>query len=244
MKKKSPLTSEQQKLYRKAKAGDPAAISEIIQSNKGLVAKVAWHYLEPENDIGDLIQMGQIGMLRAIQKFEVNRGCKFSTYATFWIRQGIARFVGATDRTIRVPAHRIYKDKPHCDSLDAFLTSAEEGTFTSTLKAPEVDLDAPMIAAQDNELLDWALGHLDVRLARIVRLRHGIGGGTPKTLRQLARVFGVCAERIRQLERRATRELRDILKRRELGIPSKTKRFSPRRPDLWKDAPTVLVKAA
>lgn len=243
---KSPLSPKSRALHRRAQAGDQAAITEILLANRGLVGTYAWKYCGPENDVQDLMQMGDLGMLRAIQLFKISRGCKFSTYASFWIRQAILRFVSSVDRTIPVPGYRAYKDKPYCDSMDTFISGDEDGvtTFKDTLLAEDVDFDAPMMAAQDSELLDWALAHLDVRLARILRLRHGIGGGTPKTLRQLARVFGVCAERVRQLERRALRELRLILKRRDLGISTASKRkgCTSQRPDLWPE--NLLVKAA
>jgi RNA polymerase primary sigma factor len=80
---------------------------ELIESNLRLVVSVARRYVNRGVHLGDLIQDGNIGLMRAVEKFDYRRGFKFSTYATWWIRQAVTRSIADTARTIRVPAHMV-----------------------------------------------------------------------------------------------------------------------------------------
>lgn len=220
----TPLTTEEKQIYLKAQAGDQAAITEILHKNRGLVHRMAYRYARPENDLEELVQVGQIGMLRAIELFDVNRGFQFSTYATCWLRQAIGRFVCSSDRVIHVPAAKAFKTQIPVASLDALMDDGSQ-SFGDGMEGEPVDMDADMNRQDQGQLIDWALGRMPLRLARIIRLRHGIGGGTPKSLRRIAHIMGISAERVRQLERRAFKRLRLILRRCELGLPSKSERI-------------------
>lgn len=94
---------------RKVVAGDERARTKMIESNLRLVIAVAKGYRKPDSSFLDLIQDGMIGLIKAVEKFDPSRGFKFSTYATWWIRQSISRGIADTSRTIRMPVHIVEK---------------------------------------------------------------------------------------------------------------------------------------
>jgi RNA polymerase sigma factor (sigma-70 family) len=94
-------------LVRRAKRGDDAAKAELIEANRRLISKIAWHYRHAATSqtTEDLEQYGVIGLLRALKKFELKRGHAFSTYATNWIQAEIKRGLQNSDRMIRLPVY-------------------------------------------------------------------------------------------------------------------------------------------
>ena len=105
-----PLTRDEEVQLAKAiETGDRGAKNRLIQSNLRLVISIAKRFYTQEMDFLDLIQEGNTGLIRAVEKFDYRRGFKFSTYATWWIRQAITRAIANQDRTIRIPAHMIEK---------------------------------------------------------------------------------------------------------------------------------------
>ncbi len=119
--------SERAKLRRYVTAGDRAR-SQFIQANLRLVVSIAKRYPQPNLTFLDLIQEGNLGLIRAVEKFEYRKGFKFSTYATWWIRQAITRAIADKSRTIRVPVHMM-------DTISAVQTA--EGNLIKRLgRAP------------------------------------------------------------------------------------------------------------
>ncbi len=108
---KVPLLTkhEEVQLARRIEMGDKRATDRMIQSNLRLVISIAKNYYTQEMDLLDLIQEGNTGLIRAVEKFDYRKGFKFSTYATWWIRQAITRAIANQDRNIRIPVHMIEK---------------------------------------------------------------------------------------------------------------------------------------
>lgn len=103
----SPLLNAEEEIHygRLAKKGDATARKRMIESNLRLVVKIARHYYNRGMEFSDLIEEGNLGLLRAVEKFDPERGFRFSTYATWWIRQTIERAIMNQTRTIRLPIH-------------------------------------------------------------------------------------------------------------------------------------------
>ena len=100
------LTAEEEICFSKRiAAGDDSARQYMINANLRLVVKIARRYLNRGLQLGDLIEEGNLGLIRAVEKFDIAHGCRFSTYATWWIRQAVERAIMNHSRTIRVPVH-------------------------------------------------------------------------------------------------------------------------------------------
>jgi RNA polymerase primary sigma factor len=101
--------NEEIQLAKRIEMGDKRAKDRLIRSNLRLVISIAKNYYTQEMDFLDLIQEGNTGLIRAVEKFDYHKGFKFSTYATWWIRQAITRAIANQDRNIRIPVHMIEK---------------------------------------------------------------------------------------------------------------------------------------
>ncbi|MFM8319683.1 MAG: RNA polymerase sigma factor RpoD/SigA [Chloroflexota bacterium] len=221
----------------------------LIKANTRLVVSIARRYTGRGVPFLDLIQEGNLGLIRAVEKFEHQRGFRFSTYATWWIRQAVSRAVADQGRTIRVPAHmsdqirafyrtsqeleqrlgRAPSDGELAEALGVELTRLhwvqQVAQTPLSLESPVGDEDdselgmyvedpsapTPAQAAYENmlrERVDQVLATLTPREARVLRLRFGLGHDRAYTLEEVGQKFGLTRERIRQIEGKALRQLR------------------------------------
>ncbi len=225
---------------------------KMIQANLRLVIYVAKRYRNRGLSFSDLIQEGNLGLMKAVDKFNYQRGFKFSTYAHWWIRQAVIRAIDDRARIIRIPVHmaervnqlnRISQEIQRREGREALMEELTEQTGLSEEKVYEAlqtpqdpismaipfgrDEDtqlgdfiedknhpAPVALVMDSELqskIHELLSTLTPREADILAMRFGIGvGAAEHTLDEVGKQLGVSKERVRQLEARALRKLREI----------------------------------
>ena len=258
-----------------------AAQQRLTNANLRLVVSVAKRYIGRGMSFSDLIQEGNIGLLRAVQKFDHELGFKFSTYATWWIRQAISRAIADQARTIRIPVHMVESinrqvriqrrlaqelgrdPSPEEIALETDLLAPEDRqAIEAAIRAsmtldPELQrrwqraaqkvqrisrvsqepmsLDMPVGQEENSYLGDFIeddnlpgpadaashqllreqmqdiLDQLSPREREVLEMRFGLGDGTSHTLEEVGQYFGVTRERIRQIEAKALRKLRDYL---------------------------------
>jgi RNA polymerase primary sigma factor len=234
------------------------AFDLLIRSNTRLVISIAKKYQRRGLPLPDLIQAGNVGLMRAAKKFNYKLGNRFSTYATWWIRQSVSRAVADQGRTIRIPVHqtdklskilRIRKQlvqkldrEPTFDEIAEYMDipprkieeTVRQTRFPLSLEHPvgydgdavlgdfieDDESPSPEEAATHNLMQDHVrealMEALPPREARILRLRYGFHDGKPLTLQEVGEREGITRERVRQIEARAFRRLRQPDFRRKL----------------------------
>ena len=217
----------------RAVAAAAAAKDRFIRANLRLVVSIARKYPRPDGmDLLDLIQEGNLGLEHAVDKFDWRRNFKFSTYATFWIRQAIGRALDQKASLVRLPGDRsaslraaLRQSSGEGEELDAEnarlhrlstpvsldRTVGDDGdTALVDLMASDVPSPETAVMSQvDDELLDELLGTLDKRARYAVKARFGLLDGERKSFREVGEELGVTAEAARRLVNRAVAGLKD-----------------------------------
>lgn len=241
----------EQELAKRIIEGDQDAKAQLTDCNLKLVVSIAKHYVNRGMGFLDLIQEGNIGLMKAVDKFDYRRGFKFSTYATWWIRQAITRALADQARTIRIPVHMVetinkigraqrklvqtLNRDPTAEEISEELHGAYSPDRIREIQQIALDplsLEKPVgeeedshvgdfIEDKDNESpteyarnsllkdkLNEVLNDLSDRERAVIKMRYGIDDGRTQTLEEVGKHFNVTRERIRQIEAKAIKKLR------------------------------------
>lgn len=247
------LTAEEEvSLAKRIEQGDSQAFDKMVESNLRLVGSIARKYLRFAGSsltLADLIQEGNLGLILAVNKFDWRKDCKFSTSATYWIRQAIVRSIDNKAHSIRLPVHivesigRVNKvnailfqelgRRPTILELSMEMGMTEEQMRELVEHGDPVSLDLVIGDGEDCTLVDFVEDEestspedggthfllrveldraftdvLTEREGEVLRLRYGLTGMHPKTLEEVAKLFKLTRERIRQIEKSALKKLR------------------------------------
>ena len=239
--------------------GDVRARDRMVRANLRLVVNIARGYTGKGLSLQDLIEEGNLGLLRAVEGFDPEMNTRFSTYASYWIKQSIKRALVNTAKTIRIPAYmvellakwrratnkltdelgrpptheevakllglpkkklniikkaiRVYNSAPQTEQPGENGWSIDEMLMDGRSKTPDLE----MVESDDLKHVMVLLDKMEKREATVLRMRFGIDGEEPKTLKEIGESLGLTRERVRQIQVEALKRLREILEKNGLS---------------------------
>lgn len=245
------LTPEKEReLAHRARHGDEQAKDRLTLANLRLVISIARRYTGKGIPMSDLIQEGNLGLIRAVEKFDERRGCRFSTYAGWWIKQAIQRAVNEQSRMIRLPGYmlesmhammkasgelrqalgraptvhelaqvmnmdvqqvsNLMRVVPDPVSLEMPITESEEVSLMDVITGEDTDSpEAALERKAGTQRLGLVLRSLNEKEQTIIRMRYGLDESDPMSLEEVSKALRITRERVRQIEARALRKLRE-----------------------------------
>jgi len=229
--------------------GDQTALDKLTKANLRFVVSVAKQYQNQGLSLPDLINEGNVGLIKAAQRFDETKGFKFISYAVWWIRQSVLQAIAEQSRIVRLPLNKIgtlnrinktynlfeqkHQREPNADEIAEILNVSETEVKDSMKNSGKhVSMDVPIIADEETTMMDLlktgeedypesglmldslrkeidrAFSTLTPREADILRYTYGLNSILPLTLDEIANIFDLTRERVRQIREKAIRRLK------------------------------------